>query len=481
MKTWLALSLLILSFVASAEEIPYPFFDVQSGGKNEVMHITDGLAALKLRVDMIRRAQKSIELEYFIYNTDIAGKIITRELVAAAKRGVKVRLLIDRSLPIFKFNIFYASELKENGVEIKYYNVASFLRISSVQFRNHRKLLSVDDKEAITGGRNIGDDYFDLSDHFNFNDTDIYVAGPMAKTMRDSFDKYWEDEISADPSLYKMELYKDQEDQSKIAKEFFEESEKERKAREVMETLGQKRLSLVKTHACPELTFATDAPGGQFFKRITFEYRDDYRYLRQALFAKVSQIDKAILLSSPYMINNIQTKPLMEELLKKNVDITIYTNSLASTDAVYVASNLYLDLVRWRKQGIKIFLHDGLYLGDNPELDESIKKARWGTHSKVQVYETSKGSEVAIGTYNIDNRSNFYNSEMMLFCKGNEELTAEVKDTIMKWAHKGIEINEDGTATERDGTKKSIFGHSKKGLLTMRLIFLPSWLLKFLL
>ena len=86
-----------------------------------------------------------------------------------------------------------------------------------------------------------------------------------------------------------------------------------------------------------------------------------------------------------------------------------------------------------------------------------------------------------IGTYNIDNRSNFYNSEMALFCKGNDAFTKVVKDEILEMANKGIRINADGTASDIDGNKKSIFGSDTKDLKLMRFIFLPSWLLKFLL
>ena len=171
MKFALILPLFMLSLTAGAagfsDLIPYPFHAVQDKGQNKVMFIDDGIAGLAMRVNMIRRAKKSIAVEYFIYNPDTAGRIITRELVAAAKRGVKVRVLLDKSKPVFKFNEYYAKELAPLGVEVRYYNAASLWRISSLQFRTHRKLIAIDDVEAITGGRNISDDYFDMSEHFN--------------------------------------------------------------------------------------------------------------------------------------------------------------------------------------------------------------------------------------------------------------------------------------------------------------------------
>lgn len=484
-----AISLFLLSLTFSAwsqprellsDKIPYPYYAKDTEGKNEVMSINDGMAAFQLRLEMIRRAEKSIEVEYFIYDIDMAGKILTRELIAATKRGVKVRILIDKSKPIFEFDEYYAKALADHGIEVRYYNKAPLVRISTVQFRNHRKLLSVDDKEAITGGRNIGDDYFDLSDHFNFHDTDIYVRGPIALTMRESFDKYFEHKIS-ERVKSPNENNKKFDEKSQAAASFLEESEEEVQVREKLATVGKKILDTKKLYVCPELTFVTDAPGATFFQRVNPKFDEKYKFVRKVLYDKLHTVDKSVLFSSPYLIANSHANKLMKTLLKKNVEISVYTNSLASTDAVYVAANLYYDAFRWTRKGIKIYLHDGIYTQNNPDLEEKIQKAKWGTHSKVQVYEASNYSEAMIGTYNIDNRSNFYNSEMAVFCKGNDAFTKVVKDEIQEQMDKGIKINSDGSASDRDGNKKSVFGSDQKDLKLMRLIFLPSWILKFLL
>ena len=491
MKALLLLVLLVSQSLSAqsnlSEMIPYPFHETQTDSKNEVMSIINGMAALQLRLEMIGRAKSNIEVEYFIYNDDLAGKIITRELVAAAKRGVKIRILIDKSKPIFKFHEYYAKELAKYDIEVRYYNKAPLIAISTVQFRNHRKLLTVDDKEGLTGGRNIGDDYFDLSPHFNFNDTDIYVNGPIVKVMRESFDKYFEHKISQRPKLpeitkkSKPGFIKSFHERSEKAAAFLEESEEEIEARKLLATIGKKKLEAIKTFTCPEITYVTDGPGATFRQRLNPKFDEKFKFVRKTLFDKLSIVDKSILISSPYLIANRHSNKLMKSLLKRNVEISVYTNSLASTDAVYVAANLYYDVFRWVKKGINIYLHDGLYINENPDLPEEIQQAKWGTHSKVQVYESTHSSEAMIGTYNIDNRSNFYNSEMAIFCKGNDEFTQTVKNEIMYFANQGIKINADGTASDRDGNTKSIFGSSKKDVLLMNVIFLPSWLLKFLL
>lgn len=176
----------------------YPY-QVTSTEPHQMRVINSGLAALYAGVDMIRRAQDSLELEYFIFNPDKGGRIILKELVKAAERGVRVRVLIDKSLAVFVLDKFYAEVLKEKGVELRYYNAAPLIAISSSQFRNHRKLMVMDGIEAITGGRNIADEYFDLSEKFNFLDRDAWIAGPIVKPMLETFDKYWKDAITQVP------------------------------------------------------------------------------------------------------------------------------------------------------------------------------------------------------------------------------------------------------------------------------------------
>jgi putative cardiolipin synthase len=124
-----------------------------------------------------------------------------QELVAAGERGVLVRVLLDKSFTVLELDEFFAKEVKPSGVEIRYYNSSTLAQISTTQFRNHRKLLVVDGKEALTGGRNIGDDYFDLSAKFNFNDADVYLTGPIVKTLKASFEKFFNHKIAERPTL----------------------------------------------------------------------------------------------------------------------------------------------------------------------------------------------------------------------------------------------------------------------------------------
>src|SRR4029453_15393735 len=98
---------------------------------------------------------------------------------------------VDFSAPVFKLKPAYARLLGEAGVKVRYYNTSAIYRLGSIQHRSHRKLLIIDEATVLTGGRNIANDYFDLSDHYNFLDSDLEVSGPIVKTVLESFDLYW--------------------------------------------------------------------------------------------------------------------------------------------------------------------------------------------------------------------------------------------------------------------------------------------------
>lgn len=491
--------------------IPHPFYDVQTsseGKRNDMMILNSGIASLEKRLEIIRKAKRNIEVEYFIYGLDSSSKIFTQELIKAARRGVKVRILVDKSSTIFELDEFYAKALSDVGVEVRYYNAAAMIRVSSINFRNHRKLLSVDDLYAITGGRNIEDDYFDFSETYNFVDRDVYVQGDIVKTMRESFDKFFENEIvevpevPEKPSEFKMKVYRErgsiirkrkmvpntkalEEYHSKVkkAQDFLILTPEELDLAKRAQKLGRKILSKKKMYECPITTFSTDRPGGNFTTRLMEEYSDDYRFLRKTLFDKGVKATKGIVVSSPYMINHPKSQDLYIHLLENNLDVTLYTNSMASTDALYVAANLYRTVFNWASLGIKTYIHSGEYIHETETLSEGVKKAQWGTHSKTQLYEYHDPSlnEFMIGTFNVDNRSNHYNTEMALFCQGSSELFKEVKDSIENRMAHGYLIHKDFSATDKNGNSKSVFGANKDQLLKMSLMAIPSWLLNLLL
>src|SRR5215203_906130 len=172
-----------------------------SAAPHTITHIDHGAASFQRRLELIASARKSIALEFFIYDVDDASRLLTQALIRKARDGVQVRILVDFSAPVFKLKPAYARLLGAAGVRVRYYNTSATYRLVSIQHRSHRKLLIIDEATVLTGGRNIANDYFDLSDHYNFLDSDLEVTGPIVKMVLQSFDVYWNSRLASDPTL----------------------------------------------------------------------------------------------------------------------------------------------------------------------------------------------------------------------------------------------------------------------------------------
>ncbi len=489
MRIILALALIVFPLFAMAishtDGIAYPFYKEDPSGDTQMMPLHFGEEAFQLRLEMIRRAEQSIEVEYYIYSLDMAGKIFSRELVKAAQRGVKVRILVDKFAA--EMNPFVAHELESSGIEVKFYNTNFILKFRSINFRNHRKLIVVDGREAITGGRNLADDYFNLHEKYNYEDRDVYVKGPLAEVMRDSFNEFYENKIShLSKRPDRPETRSDNESRQrswassvKKAQDFLKESPEELVFRANIERAGNAQLDKNNLYPCPVATFVTDAPGTR--RHSDQEYKDKNRNVRKTFLDKILPIDKALTLSSPYFIPNDRNEFIFEELLSRGVELNLYTNSLRSTDALFMSANLYLHLKGWLSKGMKVFFNDGKWSERSETAMDTAKTAGWGTHAKTHIYETTTYTEVMIGTYNIDNRSDYYNTEMAVFCKGNDDFTKNVKSDVMALAEKGLKVESAAHALSRSGERINITGASPFKQLKMKILTYPSWLISFLL
>lgn len=476
--------------VSSKDDI-YPY-RVRLNTPHEMKVINDGTFALYERVKMIREAKSTLELEYFIFNPDKSGRLVVSELIKASKRGVKVRILVDKSMAVFVLDEYYAKILKENKIELRYYNPAPAIQISTVQFRNHRKLIVRDGVEAITGGRNIADEYFHLATEFNFLDRDVWVKGEIVTAMRDSFNIYWDSKIVETPKTpfrpVKVESLRDADEiykakmaaytaKVKKAQEILNLSPDDLKTLDYVMAFGEREERGKVPQICPSIAFATDREGGNFLRRLDSEdYNKNYRILRKEIAAWMNKVDDEVVLDSPYFLNDDNSREILNNLLGNNKKVTILTNSLASTDAIYV-STVFTDEVKkyTPNKNFSAYIYKGVFSGESELYSEAVKNSMWGTHSKTMLFNKNA---FMIGTYNVDNRSNFYNSEMALFCQGSTELAAEVEENIHFRMKNSYHLNAEGMPD--DGTHL-LEGNTADKKRIFYLIKAPSKMLQFLL
>lgn len=173
--------------------------------RHYVLLMDFGQDALVSRLDLIRSAERSIELQTYIFDEDDAGRLVLDELVAAARRGVRVRVLVDQLSALRYVDTLAALASLHVNFEMRIYNpVLGRARMSYPQYvlaaaccwrqlnrRMHNKILLVDGLVGITGGRNYRDTYFDWDDTYNFRDRDILVAGPATLAMAENFEAFW--------------------------------------------------------------------------------------------------------------------------------------------------------------------------------------------------------------------------------------------------------------------------------------------------
>lgn len=483
------------------EEIPEPFIAIHkaSEGKANDMHlIHHGSAALFKRLEMLDRAKKTIEMEYFIYSPnkkkpvateteyELSTKIINNKLIEKAIEGVKVRLLVDASATVWQFNDYYVTASKEavrrgggnpENFDVRFYNLNSLTGKYS-NFRSHRKTLVIDDLEAITGGRNVDDKYYDLDHKYNFLDRDIWVKGSVVIPMRASFDAFWNAGVTGQSKMVTT-----QDEKLDQARKFTIFTDHDRQVEERVRVLGEELYHTSKTHACPKTVFAADKPLNTVFTRLCIYgvlcdgdgYKNDFRFTERAVGSYIRKLtpEDELIVDSPYFLLNTRSGGILKMLSASKMKMTVLTNSLGSTDATYVSSGWYREVSKLVSSGVKAYVHNSKVESDYPVINENITKARWGTHSKTQIYGDGA---FFVGTFNVDNRSSFYNAEMGIFCEGSKELTADVKNNFLsRIKNAGYRILEDQSSIDADGNEADSLGHaSEKQKQMMDILRIPA-------
>jgi phosphatidylserine/phosphatidylglycerophosphate/cardiolipin synthase-like enzyme len=173
-----------------------------------------GQDAMLARISLLRSATTSIDLQTYIFDEDDAGQLFLEELLAAARRGVRVRVLVDQLAALKRIDTLAALAGAHANFSLRIYNpVLHRARLGYLQYvyaaaccwhrlnqRMHTKLLLVDGVAGITGGRNYQDDYYDWDGSYNFRDRDVLVAGPVAREMAANFQAFWDDRRSVPPA-----------------------------------------------------------------------------------------------------------------------------------------------------------------------------------------------------------------------------------------------------------------------------------------
>lgn len=308
--------------------------------------LDQGTDALLARINLIRSATTSIDLQTYIYQDDDAGRLVLDELLAAAQRGVRVRLLMDQLAAIQSLDTLAALSGVHRNFHIKLYNpVMGRARVTYPQYviaaaccwrqlnqRMHTKLLLIDGSTAITGGRNYQDDYYDWSDQYNFRDRDLLVAGPVARTMAVDFLGFWNDRRAVPPSrlvdVGRLLLARGV--PPLLAREYRLPERAEAMRDDASDTLLVHQRLASAALAVGEVEYVSDGPD-KHHAEIPLEFAAASR----SLGGLIESAQDEVLLQTPYLVLSKPAQRMFERLHQRPdaPRVVVSTNSLAATDA----------------------------------------------------------------------------------------------------------------------------------------------------
>lgn len=381
--------------------------------------ISDSTEALLARVALADRAVHTLDVQYYIFQSDATGKLITQKLLAAADRGVRVRLLLDDLHVAGKDAVIVALDGHPH-IEIRLFNPfldrgRSMLSIGS-QFagdfsrldrRMHNKALIVDGAIAVVGGRNIGNDYFDAAHHVNFRDLDLLTIGPVVTQTEQVFDEYWNSAQSypigafhtRPPSTTTLAGVRKALGDS--ARRFSQTDY----AHNLIERAGDLRQEEgPDTWAWGSARFLADTPakGDPKLDAETSSLR-----LAPEIKAWVDGVQQRLVIISPYFIPGPKGVTYLQNLSKRGVGIDVLTNSLASTDTGSVYEAYASRRPPLLQAGVSIYEL-------KPAADGMAPGGRLGSsggvslHAKAMVIDDHR---VFVGSMNMDPRSRNLNTE----------------------------------------------------------------------
>ena len=309
--------------------------------------IDSGPDAMLARINLIRAATTRIDLQTYIFDEDDAGQLVLDELLAAARRGVQVRVLLDQLSALKRVDTLAALAGAHANFEVRIYNpVLHRARINYPQYaiaaaccwrklnqRMHSKMLLVDRAVGITGGRNYQNDYYDWDEQFNFRDRDLLVAGPAAATMDAAFVTFWDDRRSV-PIEYLTDVGKHliASGVPALKPPSFKRPQRAEAMRNdaANAALVNERLAAA---AIPvgEVHYVSDTPVKQGSDGHGREWSSDT--LRQL----IETAQREVVLQTPYLVMSKPAQKMFSRMHQRERSqrprVVVSTNSLAATDA----------------------------------------------------------------------------------------------------------------------------------------------------
>ena len=425
MRAVVATILLVLAAPAAAAPRDLIDAEIQSHpGLTGSLVLDRGEQALLARAWLVDYARRSIEVQYFIWSTDNIGILASEALLRAAQRGVAVRVLVDDLLVDAPDETLLALAEHPN-VEIRIYNpvhsvgVPWYRRLLNLatDFRGanqrmHDKTLIIDGELAITGGRNMADEYFDYNHDYNFRDRDALVIGAVVPAMLDSFERFWANPLAVPVEQLHEGVTVDGGNAQRIYGELAAYAAAATNfAPEVRAAIGaipDDFVALAAELSWGRVDFISDLPG----KNSGADGFGGGGLSTAALAELLATAQREVVIQSPYVVLSEPAFALFRQLRSRGVRIRISTNSLASTDNLQAFSGYLDQREELVEAGIEVFEYR-----PDPQVQAQIM-ARYAVRPTAPVFAVHAKTLIVdrnvvyVGTYNLDPRSENLNTEV---------------------------------------------------------------------
>jgi putative cardiolipin synthase len=382
-------------------------------GESGFYLLSDGIEALSARLVLAKRAQHSIDVQYYLIKKDEIGYAFIGALLHAAERGVRVRLLLDDIFTSGQDPGLVAMQAHPN-IEVRLFNPFAYRSLRALNIfsatrlnrRMHNKLFVVDNHVAIIGGRNIASEYFAGRQDFNFGDLDALMIGPVVPETSAMFDAYW-NHPKALPAVAVIKQRTDISATNVALRERTAKAISDLRNTPYVDALEDSVQRFVRqdedVFTWAPYEFIYDSPDKAV--RSQAENADSIvTPLRQQVLAAQSEL----VIASPYFVPLAATIDTMAELGDRGVDVQVITNSLAANNHPIVHSGYAPKRPALLAAGVTLyeFKPDAKISGSR----RAGLNAQAGTlHTKAFVVDRKS---LFLGSFNWDPRSVFINTEM---------------------------------------------------------------------
>jgi putative cardiolipin synthase len=394
--------------------------------------------AIDGRIHLLNSAEKSIDVLYFSVHDDLVTRATLGILREKALAGINVRIITAaKGFKVGRPLLFHLQSL--DTFEIRLYNVPSLTKPLRIFRQLHDKLILVDGDSYITGGRNLGQVYFDTAHKKYKMDRDVYVIGDSARTAAEYFDELWESRFvkPADSAPYTVK---------QMAPDYCDTVLKVEGARAYNRCVEDynERISLVndaiaelreiREHLVndPDYLAAIEETATDFFtvdSRLVELVHDPVEggneHTGNELARLARAADEKILIQTPYVVPTRRLFQILEEKQAEGVPVIFVTNSMKST----VNTLAHAAYLRYRKKMIDL----------GATFIESTGESM--LHAKSMVLRHKDGTCIGgIGSFNIDPRSSKLNTE--IYCAVRDcDFAEQLEETIMRYAEGGVVVD----------------------------------------